>query len=119
MRPSSETATVTQCDPGTQSGPSCALDLSDHSGVASFQPTGLLQFKVVPGTDASTLVQAGSSFTEQVTLKDTSRTKTLVVAPIYPQLSGNAEGGELRSPEVFPTTDGGRVPLPHRAATPR
>ena len=112
VRPSSETATVTQCDPGSRSGSSCELDLSEHSGVASFQPTGLLQFKVVPGTDASTLVQAGSSFTEQVTLKDTSLTKTVVVAPIYPQLSGNAEGGALQPPDAPQQHSGAVSPSP-------
>lgn len=65
----------------------------------NFQLDAVLYFSVKKGlsvTTSSGLVKAGTNFTEQVTLKDISKTKTVVVAPIYPTLRGNANGGALQ-----------------------
>ena len=74
----------------------------DIAGV-DFHLSGILYFKVEKGLAVTTrspggheLVKAGTSFTEQVTLKDLSDDKTVVVAPIYPALTGNADGGSLQ-----------------------
>ncbi|HTV10674.1 MAG TPA: carboxypeptidase-like regulatory domain-containing protein [Acidimicrobiales bacterium] len=75
----------------------------DIEGV-DFELSGILYFKVEKGLSVNTkspegndLIKAGTSFSEQVTLKDLSGSKTVVVAPIYPELSGNADGGSLQA----------------------
>jgi hypothetical protein len=79
------------------------LDVEGNITDANFQLTGTLYFKVQKGLSVKSnssagagLVKAGTAFTEQVTLKDVSKTKAVLVAPIYPALSGNADGGALQ-----------------------
>jgi len=80
------------------------VDVGDENidGV-DFDLSGILYFKVEKGLSVTSeppgghdLIKAGTSFTEQVTLKDLSGTKIVVVAPIYPALQGNADGGSLQ-----------------------
>lgn len=80
------------------------VDVGDENidGV-DFDLSGILHFKVEKGLSVTSeppgghdLIKAGTSFTEQVTLKDLSGTKIVVVAPIYPALQGNADGGSLQ-----------------------
>ena len=80
-----------------------AVDVEGNMHHVDFQVTGILYFKVQKGVSVTTqtgsgptLVKAGTAFTEQVVLKDLSKTKSVLVAPIYPDLSGNAEGGALQ-----------------------
>jgi hypothetical protein len=79
------------------------LDVEGSIDNVNFQVYATLYYAVENGlsvkSNSSTgagLIKAGTAFTEQVTLKDISKTKTVVVAPIYPTLSGNANGGALQ-----------------------
>jgi len=79
------------------------LDVEGNIDNANFEISGVLYFKVEKGLSVKSnstlgagLIKAGTAFTERVTLKDISKTKTVVVAPIYPTLSGNANGGALQ-----------------------
>jgi hypothetical protein len=49
----------------------------------------------------SSLIKGGTSFTYRVTLKNRSWHKTIVVAPPYPELCGNAHDGRLVTLEPF------------------
>jgi hypothetical protein len=75
------------------------LDVQSNIYHVDFQLSATLYYKVqsdLPSVTAGgALLKAGNSFSETVTLKDLSKTKTLVVAPIYPKITGNAEGGAL------------------------
>jgi hypothetical protein len=79
------------------------IDVEGNMYHVDFQVTGILYFKVQKGVSVTTrtasgttLVKAGTAFSEQVVLKDLSKTKSVLVAPIYPDLSGNAEGAALQ-----------------------
>lgn len=70
------------------------VDLQIEATLYSAVKTGL---SVKSNSSVGTgLTKAGTAFSEQVTLKDISKDKTVVVAPIYPTLSGNANGGALQ-----------------------
>ncbi len=63
----------------------------------------LLYYKVETGLSVGVrtpggnkLIKAGTNFTERVTFKNRSFTKTIVVAPVFPTVSGNVEGGSLQ-----------------------
>ena len=82
-----------------------ALDVEGNIDNVDFQIEATLYFAVTTGlsvkSNSSTgagLIKAGTSFTERVELKDISKTKSVLVAPIYPTISGNAEGGALQAP---------------------
>ena len=76
------------------------LDVEGDIDHVDFQVTKDLYFKVGTGLSVhapgSQLIKAGTAFTERVTLEDISTDQSIVVAPIYPGLSGNANGGALQ-----------------------
>ncbi|HTW06419.1 MAG TPA: hypothetical protein VME46_02860 [Acidimicrobiales bacterium] len=77
-----------------------ALDVEGNIDHVDFELQGVLYFKAKLDLSGAKkgkggLVKAGSTFTVDVTLKDVSKTEWVVVAPIYPDLVGNATGGAL------------------------
>jgi hypothetical protein len=79
------------------------LDVEGNIDNVDFQIEATLYFEVDKGLSVTTkttpggsLIKAGTAFTERVILKDISKTKTVVVAPIYPAIQGNAVGGNLQ-----------------------
>lgn len=86
------------------------LDVQGNIDHVDFQVNGILFFKVEKGlsvttrtASGTTLVKAGTSFSEQVTLKDISKTKSLVVAPIYPCTPWSLAQGRRRGATMRPT----------------
>lgn len=95
--------TAMSCRTGTITADRCTGNTRDVGLEADFQLGATLYFAVKKGLSVKSnsnvgagLIKAGTAFTEKVTLKDISKTKTVVVAPIYPTLSGNANGGALQ-----------------------
>ena len=93
---------------------SSATEVANGSGTLTALPTALLWLSLEPSTTA--LVTAGSSILISGRVTNRSMTQTIEVAPIFPDVSGNAGSGALVDLESDPNPDGTITPFSGKLA---